>query len=383
MSEFVDKVPKARKNRNHRKVNETLNIIKLDECLDPKNPYRFRMLWFKNSKINKREEQFIVNKIHAIYKTGEDGNTKYDFIACPSTPYINWKSNPYDTCPMCVNAGNYFDAYKETSYKDKKLKRKFDSAKARRVVLIPVYVVKDPNNPKNNGKYGVVAIRERDTQFRKNEETGEWITIDPYETLWALIDAKVKSGIFPYNANGVDLAINVSKIDIENADDNFSYTRISKIQLSKTPYQIDAISTESVAQDEFMTTFDIECWHDVTNADLTEFYDKHIGATVDIPDDDLSDDGIPADLKKQKKSDTVEKSDEVVDNLDLGIDDLDDIDVNMVIDDVIDGKPDTVVEQPKNTTKTKPAEKTDDVPNEIADLDDIDSLISDLDLDLD
>jgi len=380
MSELVNTMPKKKASRSSKKTREILNIIKLEETLDAKKPYRFRMLFFQNPELNNREEPFVIKYVHEYSWTNDEGKNMYDFVTCPRTRYIDWESNPNETCPMCATSFKYFDKFKDSGFTDLESKRNLNKYKAKRFVMIPVYVVQDPNSPQNNGRFGVVKIREADFQYSKDEATGKWTTIDPYETIEKQIDARTTDGIFPFNANGVDLLMTVEKITVsENVAKPFSYDKIKKVQLGKKSYEISDITGESVNA-KFGKVFDSECFTNVTKEELATFYDKHIGISFDVPDEDLDgledDEVVDTPKPKTKPTETNKKPvDVVVDDITMDdevdeIDDLDDINTDDLIDDIVgDSKSEESVPEP-------PVDADDDADTDIEDLD---SFLDDID----
>ena len=379
MCTLVNELPQ-RKKRN-RRPSERLNFIKLEETLNPKKPYRFRLLYFKNPEINNRETPFIVKQIHETYWTNDEGKSMYNFVTCPSTNYVKWDSNPYETCPMCVNANGYFQSLQASQWKDQDIKKEFDSLKSKRLVMIPVYVVSDPNNPKNNNTFAVMVIKEKDIKYTKNEETGKWDSIDPYEQIESLIDGCRADGSFPFNTNAVDLAVWMEGHSFENERTNKTtkYSKIGKLKLTTKPYEIDAI-TDEVLKADFGTGFDEECYTIPTNDDLNAYFEKHIGTSLEIPDDDLGDldDSVNVEVSKTViKSKQVEKQVEKVEK-DIDFDDLDNLD-DINIDDVIDETVDQTKvadEIPMDFDTTNVPPSVDDALDDLSDLDDI---IGDLD----
>jgi len=353
MCALVNQTPKQTKKNGKRKKSEQLKFIKLEETLNAKKPYRFRLLWFNHADINDRNEPFVVKNIHEHYDSNDEGKTTYDYVTCPSTPYINWDSNPYETCPMCKNANKYFESLKNSGYKDKEIQQIFNNHKAKRLVMIPVYVVQDPNDATNNGSFAILVIKEKDINLHKNAETGKWDKTDPYETIKSMTMASENDGVFPYNVTAPDLAVWVHKITISNPKKDIVYNKIEKVQLTKKPYEIDEINS---IPSTFTKVFDEDCYTMATNTDLQAFYDKNIGTVVDIPDDDLGDfDDV---VVKPKASTTSTKSTNVknvetvdkpaVEAVDTSVDfdtddddefsELDDINIDELIDETVEAE---------------------------------------------
>lgn len=381
MCTLVNELPQRKKRK--RRPSERLNFIKLEETLNAKKPYRFRLLYFKNPELNDRSTPFVVKQIHETYWTNDEGKSMYNFVTCPSTNYVKWDSNPYETCPMCVNANGYFKSLQASQWKDQDIKQEFDSLKSKRIVLIPVYVVSDPNNPKNNNTFAVFVIKEKDIKYTKNEQTGKWDSIDPYEQIESMIDECRASGTFPFNTNAVDLAIWMEGHTFENkrTGKTTKYSKIGNMKLTTKPYEIEAITGEALKSD-FGTGFDEDCYTIPTNEDLNAYFEKHIGTSLDIPDDDLGDIDDTVDVQVSttvEKSKVVEQVVEKVENdIDFdNLDDLDDIDIDDVIDTTVTDAT-TEDDVPMDFNTVSEPSKTSGV-DELDDLSDLDDILGDLD----
>ena len=345
-----DELPKNAKNSPSRKKGQGNFLMKLKPT-EGNNGYRFRLLSFTTG-TNTRDYPFIEKFVHEKWDKDAEGKGVYKgFVTCPATRYVKPtlppKSNPFDVCPICRYVNSNFIAYKESSYKDKIAGKIIREHKRRYVALVPVYVVKDPNEALNTNKPKVWVIKDKEI----------------YDKLNALIKKQQAITKVFNGGPAVDLLIFVKSEDVVVGEGQpWEFTRkeikIDKFGFGKNVYKIDAIDNSLIEgfpfDDEFYTFSTIE--------ELNKYYQDNVISSSNIPEDGIATEEI-ATTPTQEVTETSEPEpvaeDTIIEEEQTEITQTEVIDKDLAdIDDLIDEATDeTSEEEPVEEPAPKPVEK--------------------------
>lgn len=271
---FMSALPTRSKSAGTDKKNNL--ALSLRPCPDEngaKTWYRFRLLAFSSPSKSDRDYPFIERYTHQVFEKNEKGfNVLKDEITCPVTKWVNFEGNRYDGCPMCKIANQYFNAYKESGWRDRSAAAQNRLLGRKYQAIVPVYVVNDPNYPSNNGRFKVIIFSDKKV----------------YTEFCEKIKAVSATNCVFNSENAVDCCIHVSdQITIMNQGQpneyEFKQRVIDKITFSSKPYTIEAITKDRVENMGFDETYYVAS----TVQELNEFYSKHFKmSNDDIPEDD-------------------------------------------------------------------------------------------------
>lgn len=276
MCVFCNELPK----HNNVEVTKKQNIYLSIKPSAPKEFYRFRLLWFKQTSKNDRDYPFIERFIHNKWtKNSEGKNVLESSVVCPVTPFVKakWGDDPYTSCPICNYANLNFITYKESGYKDKTSLKKSKEYGRIFEACIPVYVVNDPNYPQNNGKLKVLIFNDKK---------------EVYQPFKDLVNAKSREVSVFNGKNAVDFYIRMERrTEILNKGEpnerEWSHNVIAQMGFTKTEkaYDLPAITKELI--DGF--AFDDEYYVSSTPEELRQFYERYCKiSNDDIPDETIS-----------------------------------------------------------------------------------------------
>lgn len=291
MCTFLNELPKYAKTIDQPKKQQL--FLSLKPTSDPKEYYRFRLLWYKNPKTN-RDYPFIERFTHTAFVKNEDGKWVMESqVVCPITPHVKmtWDGDPYNTCPICNFSNHNFLSFKESGWKDKESARKSKQFSRKFEACIPVYVVYDPIYELNQGKFKVIKF------FDKKE----------YENFRNLVSRESHETCVFNGKMAVDLYIKMTEIEKvanEGNPNEYHYKQnvITKIGFTTKPYDIPAITKEAI--DEFQ--FDDQFFTSSTKEELKEFHTKYC---VKINNDDIPMDEEVSFVTSSRKSEpTVTKA---------------------------------------------------------------------------
>ena len=301
MCTFLSTLSKKSKVKgNTKKKNFVLTLRECPEENGEKTWYIVRLLNFQ-SKTSTRDYAFIERYVHQIWGINEAGKRVVkDEVVCPVTKYVDWEGNRYD-CPICKYASQQYGVYKESNYKDTDAGKKNREFSRKFQGIVPVYVVKDPNYPGNEGRCKVIVFNDK-KQYEEFEK-------------------KVQKQLLKCNCfNGgkaVDCCIHVSrveKVNNEGTPKEYRWTQkeIDTIAFLKPEkaYEIPKITRQYI--DEF--PFDDEYYVSPTQDDLKAFYDEHIKVNVTSTDIDISDDDQEIKLDEEVKEDKPTQKSNVVED---------------------------------------------------------------------
>ena len=252
-----------------------------------KEYYQFRLLNFRNEN-NKRDYAFIKRWVHTHWgKTEQGRNIVDDTVVCLMTGYVpfdgpNSAKARREACPMCRHDDENFTVWKNSGWKDKIAMKKHFAMQRQFQGVIPVYVVKDPFNDKNNGKLKCFIIS------------------DPkeYEAFDELVHAKLaeirregnKYQIFN-GENAVDFYLRMEKVpEVRHpGEPNESVVEVRKITKmafgkEKNAYDIPEINEDLIRAFEFDQQYYVEN----TPEEIEAFYKRHYSVvTQNVPEEDV------------------------------------------------------------------------------------------------
>lgn len=321
---------------------------------NPKEAYRFRLLWFKKPEENNRDFPFIERQVHTHWGKTESGKAYVDdTIVCPYTKFVDLDG---DDCPICKHA-NSLAPWAPQNRGNKIAMKKFNQLKRVYQAVIPVFVVNDPKRPENNGKLMCFILN-------SNEEYKNLIKIINEEK------AKIKAGGNKYDCfngkQGVDLFIRMEKVpELRNAGKSNEYTaevrKITTMGFGKNVYDIDAINSEAI--DDF--EFDQQYYVTNTIDEIKAFYNKYYAlGGANVPDEDIG--GlVTKTTQNETKNVTLENKNQVKTSESISEDAMNDMVDDMPFD-----------EQTPTTTYSSNTIPTE----ELHDNTDVDSLINELDI---
>ena len=344
-TKMVDELPKNAKNGPSKKKGTGNFLLKLKPTIE-NNGYRFRLLSFTSS-TSTRDYPFIEKFVHEKWDKDAEGKGVYKgFVTCPATKYVRPtlppKANPFEICPVCKYVNSNFIAYKESEYKDKIAGKIIREHKRKYIALVPVFVVKDPNDPTNTNKPKVWVIKDKEIYDKLN------VLIKKQQAL-----TKVFNG-----GPAVDLLIFVKKEEVIVGEGKpYQFTRqdikIDKFGFGKNVYKLDAIDDTLIEG----FPFDDEFYTFSKEDELLKYYNDFVISSSNIPEDGIATEELaePTDTTETTapnvEEDTITEDDEKVVTQDEIIDkDLSDID-DLINDSVEEEKP--VV---KPVEKAKPVE---------------------------
>lgn len=322
----------AKSNGNNFKPNITLFM----KPCEGKDFYRFRLLKFSRPDKNDRDYPFIERYVHDHWAENENHvKLPDDTITCLRTKFVPYRGNRFADCPMCQKANENMAIWKASGFKDSVAASKFNAMKAKFQGVVPVYVVNDPNNSKNNEHMKCIIFTEKKVDRSSNkfpEELNNPDYILSYDEFVTAINAKIATmkasgtnGTI-WNANAVDLCIKVRPIEItlnKGTPKEYKYTKkvITKMTFTKEAYSIDGINHNAIEK------FDFDDQYYVKNTldEIEAFANKNYGSIAsNIPDEDIDmgdDDDIPVPTHVENE-DVVNTS---VKSVETKIDDIPDI----------------------------------------------------------
>ena len=290
MCTFLSALPKKSKSNGIKKPNL---LLTMKPCKDDENGkktrYRFRLLAWTSPEKNDRDDAFIERFVHQVWKKDPEKGYSYidDEVTCPVTKHVKFEGNRYDGCPICKLANQYFMTWRESGWKNKEAAKQNKTIGRKYQAIIPVYVVDDPNYPKNNGQVKAIMFSSK-APSKKELETGNYNKFSFYDEFRKLVEkASLKNCCFN-GKNAVDCCIHVAevqkKVNEGKANEYVFHERIiDKIVFTDSPYDITAITKELVIG----SGFDEEYYTSSSLEELQAFYNRNYKiSNDDIPEDD-------------------------------------------------------------------------------------------------
>ena len=288
---------------------KALNYEVFLKVTEPKEYYRFRLLWFTDE--TDRKTPFVERFMHAYFSDTPEGGRSVETIVCPTTPFVRatWAGNAYDDCPVCRFATNNYVVLKETNYTDKVARENNRQFKRKFQAVIPVYVISDPVYDANNGKLKVFTINDKDIyeKFKR-----------------VVIEQNAKSNVFN-SENALDFLMRLDNVEhVLNAgtDKEIQFTRREIVQMgfSKKPYTIDAITSENINKFPFAGIY----YTPPTAEELRDYYKANC---LQSSDDDIDMDSMTELSDKPADKPTKPAEPETFDDDESAMDDEDGDDI--------------------------------------------------------
>ena len=230
----------------------------------PKEFYAFRLLYFRGKDDFGRKNFYIERYVHTMWATNSNGKRFPECtVVCPITSHVEWArgKDRYEACPICGHAQKAFAQFKQSGWKNREAAKINDTFGRKFEGLIPVYVVKDPNNPMNNGKFRVLLIGDK----KKFDEL-----IDTVEVL-------VKQGLHVFNGGeALDLYMQFGPVEHKSHEGQpnervWTKNEITKFRFGNKAYDIPAITIDAIRA----FPFDDQYYVENTPEELKEFYDRY------------------------------------------------------------------------------------------------------------
>ena len=269
MSKFISSLPSNIDVFGRPKKRSNLEMF-LQECKDDRTYYRVRLLNFIGPQ--RKHGGPIGRYVHTVWTTDpETGKKSLNKVVCPSkTPWIETEGPKQSACKICNCSGHYYTIYNESGKTDKEALSKASKFRASPEIIVPVYVINDPNYEKNNGKMKVIVI-----------------DADSHEILKAAMQKQEAAHIPIFNGGeGADCLIHFSKSAVRrNPKTGAEFTRwgIDKVKFSTTLKEIPAINDTTLDAFKYDETYMVKSSDD----EINDFYDAHcVISNDDIPEDD-------------------------------------------------------------------------------------------------
>lgn len=291
-------------------------FLKPNDPENPKESYRFRLLNFRSPGKNDRTFAFISRFVHNHWGENENGiKIVDDYVVCPSSPYIDARGDQdlgfVDTfkelklrdkkptwdnvCPVCKHVAEAWNAWKSSGKTDRVAMDRIFAMQKQFQGIIPVYVINDPNNPKNNGRFKCIILNNQEEYKR---------LIELVHTEIAKISGAKKAG-HPYDwcngTNAVDFYLRMEKLPVTYKNGKQGFTRkITKMLFGQKPYDLVDASGKSIVTKEAIDRFEFDDQYYVKNnkSEIEEFYNKYFSlVSNNIPDEDIdsmTDDSVQA-----------------------------------------------------------------------------------------
>lgn len=305
MCTFCSDLPPNQYGANHKKAPITL-FLKPNDPNNENEKYRFRILNFRSQAKNDRAYPFISRYVHNHWSKNDNGiNVVDECVVCPSTPYIDAKNDAtlgyadtyrelklrdkkptYDlVCPICRHVQEMWSSWKSSGKTDRLAIERINSLRKQFQGVVPVYVVNDPVNPKNNGRFKCII-------FNLKEEYDKFIDVVNAER------AKIAASGGKYGwcngTNAVDFYLRMDKVPvIYNAgkanEKQGVARRITKMAFGSKAYDlVDGNGSEIVTKEAIdRFEFDDQYYIKSTKMELEDFYSKFYGgAPSNIPEED-------------------------------------------------------------------------------------------------
>lgn len=239
-------------------------VCYLKPTSNPKDFYAFRLLAFRGKDGVDRKNPYIERYVHTMWATNSNGKRFPECtVICPVTSHVSWArgKDRYDACPICGHAQKAFAQFKQSGWKNREAAKINDEFSRKFEGLIPVYVVKDPNNPMNNGKFRALLIGDK-KKFDEIIET---------------IEVLVKQGLHVFNGGeALDLYMQFGPVEHKSHEGQpnervWTKNEITRFRFSNKAYEIPAITADAIRA----FPFDEQYYVESTPEELKEFYGRY------------------------------------------------------------------------------------------------------------
>jgi len=275
---------------------------------------RVRLLWFLSSEKNNRSDPYFSQTIHDHWgETDKHLKIVDDVIVCPSTKYMKydqekWVKNEKTeknelNCPICAKDREAMAIWKNSGWKDKLAMKRHFALQPKFRGIFPVYVINDPNNPKNKGPKVMILTNKED--YEKIDQIVKAEKVKAFEAAQDGHPYEIFNG-----KGGVDLYLHFETV--EETKKNGFVQKVRKLtgvafDDPSNKYDIPDICKEKLETFEMDEQFYIGT---VTKKELECFYRKNYGKDeVVIPKENIDI------FKKMKENNDVKPTEPVkVDN---------------------------------------------------------------------
>lgn len=302
---------------------------------DPNNEnekYRFRILNYITPEKNDRKAPFISRYVHNHWGTSDNGvRIVDDTVVCPSSAFINAREDETlgftekfrelklkekkftwsEICPCCQHVGEAWNSYKSSGKTDKIAQERISQLSRVFQGIVPVYVIHDPINPKNDGKFKCII-------FSDPDEYKAFLDIVNRER------AKIRMGGNQYRwcngDNAVDFYLRMEKVPVvwnegkANQREGFK-RKITRMAFGTKAYDLrDNDGMPIITQDAIdKFEFDEQYYVKSTMAEIEDFYKRHyafVNKNIPTEEEDVFSDSTP--IVKKSVNSTAEPSKPVV-----------------------------------------------------------------------
>ena len=302
MCTFCSNLPSNEYGGDGKKAFITL-FLKPNDPSNPKESYRFRLLNYRSPTKNNRSYPFISRYVHNHWSVNENGiRVVDDYMVCPSTPYIDARNDlelgyadsfkelklrdkkpTWDNiCPICKHVAEAWNAWKSSGKTDKMALDRISALKKQFQGVVPVYVINDPVNPKNNGRFKCII-------FNNQPEYKSFIEL--VNTEIAKVVASKGSYQWCNGDNAVDFYLRMEKVPVVYKNGNQGTTRkITKMKFGQKAYDLVDNNGNPIVTKENIDRFEFDDQYYVKNtkSELEEFYSKYFSlVSNNIPDEDI------------------------------------------------------------------------------------------------
>ena len=227
-----------------------------------------------------RDFPFIIQHVHQVWTdipTDDPSKPKRvcHTIVCPQTDYVKANSTlTKASCPMCSAYGSAWKAWNESHYKNIEAKNRMKVLHNTQRVLVPVYVVNDPNYESNNGSVKVLSLDD-----------------DAYKALLHQINAAQENNTPIWNVDACNLYFTWGKFNKtvnEGKPNEYTFPKngFTRIGFTTTPKHLDALTDDLVDS----LCFDANWYTVPTKEELEQFYLENCSTQKQSNDD------IPMDI---------------------------------------------------------------------------------------
>ena len=298
-------------------------FLKPNDPNNEKEKYRFRILNYRSPAKSGRTTSFITRYVHTHWGVNDKGNKVVDdTVVCPMTEFVDSKGDPTlgftdiyhelklkgkrgtidEVCPVCKHAAESWNAAKASGYKDRTAMQRINELKRQFQAIVPVYVINDPVNEKNNGRFKCII-------FTNKDEFNQFSSLINMEV--AKIQSKFSATGEKYDwCNGKYAVDFYLRMDVVKTVTNpgtpkertINMRKITKMGFGSTPYDLVDDNQNPIITQEAIDAFefDDQYFTKSTFEDLNSFYKKNYGViSKNIPTEE---DDVFGDVSNQVAS---------------------------------------------------------------------------------
>jgi hypothetical protein len=306
MCTFHSDLQTTEKSKNSRKSPITLFLRPNDKNVLTER-YRFRILNFTASSKSDRTNAFISRYVHNHWSKNEAGkNIIDDTVVCPISQHVharddaslgfsdvfaelklrNKKPTAENICPICKRYSEAWNIYNSSGHKDKLAQERIRALKRQFQGVVPVYVINDPVNETNNGRFKCII-------FNNSDEYKHLLnTIKEEMTKIAVAKRNGQPYDWCNGDNAVDLYLRVDDVPVvynegKPTERHSTIRKITAINFGKNPYTLKDSNDNPIITSEAIDRFEFDEQYFTRNtlSELEDFYKRHYTVVnPDIPD---------------------------------------------------------------------------------------------------